>query len=156
MNMKNIFVIVLSTVMCVLISGCARNVNPNTYTAQEVGRPSRVASGVIISKRPVSIDANSGAGGLAGTAAGAAAGSAVGGSPAGNLVAMIGGAVIGGLTGDAIDKSVNHHQGFEYIIRLRKNHTISVVQAANMQFSVRQHVMVVFGRPTRIVPYTMG
>ena len=59
---------------------------------------------MIISRRPVNIDNNTGAGGLAGVGAGAVAGSQIGGSGAANVLGAIGGAVAGGLLGNAIEE----------------------------------------------------
>jgi outer membrane lipoprotein SlyB len=153
--MKNIKIIFGTIVACALISGCAQNVSPNTYDASEVGTVSKVMPGVIISKRAVNIDANSGAGGLAGSIAGAAAGSTViGGGIAGPIVGAVGGAVVGGLVGEALDKGLNHHNGYEYIIKLKDGATISVAQAAKTQFAVNQHVLIIYGAMTRIIPDT--
>src|SRR5205085_2601677 len=110
----------------------------------------------VIAKRPVNIDANSGAGGLAGVAAGAAAGSTVGGSTAGNVVGAVGGAVVGGVMGNAVDKAVNHYPGFEYVIKLKNNSVISVVQATDVEFSIHQRVLIIYGAMTRIIPDTTG
>lgn len=141
-------------VFSVVLSGCAQNVSSDTYTSQDMGRAHKAEQGVIISKRAVSVDNNSGAGGLVGAGAGAAAGSAIGGSTQANIIGAIGGAVIGGLTGNAIDKSMNHHQAFEYIIKLKKGSTVSVVQTCDEQFAIRQHVIVIYGHLTRIVADT--
>ena len=131
---------------------CAKNVSSTTYEASEVGVTSKVVSGEIISKRVVNIDDNSGAGGLAGTVAGAAAGSSVGGSPAGHVVGAVGGAVIGGVAGNAIDKAINRHQGFEYIIKLKSGSVVSIVQEKDVELKVHQHVLVIYGAMTRIIP----
>lgn len=139
--------------LCLLLMSCAQNVSSNTYQASEVGVASKVVPGVIVAKRPVKIDANSGAGGLAGTAAGAAAGSTVGGGGvAGHVVGAVGGAVVGGLAGNAIDKAANHHRGFEYIIRLKNKNLVSVVQAEDLSLQVNQSVLIIYGAMTRIIP----
>lgn len=137
--------------VCASLVGCAQNVSSTTYNSSEVGVAAKVVPGVVLSRRAVKIDANSGAGGIAGAAAGAAAGSGVGGSVQGNIVGAIGGAVAGGLMGNAIDKGVNNQQGIEYIIKLKSGETISVVQAANVQFAPKQHILVIYGAMTRLV-----
>ncbi len=148
---KLLLVIMAATI---LLGGCARNISPNTYQAAEAGVVSKVVSGVIIGKREVNIDANSGAGGMAGVAAGATGGSAIGGGARSNIVGAIGGAVIGGVIGNAADKAVNRHKGFEYIIRLDNGSIISIAQTNDIQFEVKQRVLVVYGAMTRIVPDT--
>lgn len=138
--------------LCLIISSCSQNVSPTTYQVSEVGRASKVIPGVIIAKRSVTIDANSGAGGLTGVAAGATAGSTVGGGGVSHILGALGGAVIGGLAGDKIDKSINQHRGLEYIIKLKNGKTISVVQADEMKFALKQRVLVIYGEKTRIIP----
>jgi len=135
-----------------LLGGCAGNVSPNTYDVCEAGVASKVEPGIIIGKRKINIDGNTGMGGLAGVAAGAAGGSAIGGDARTNVLGAIGGAVIGGVVGNAVDKGVNKHQGYEYIIRLRSGSTISVAQARDLQFQMNQPVLVIYGPTTRIVP----
>lgn len=137
-----------------MLAGCAHDVSPNTYQAAEVGVVGKVVSGVIAAKRAVNINTSNGVGGIAGAAAGAAAGSALGGSIAGHVAGAVGGAVIAGVLGNAIDKGINHRSGYEYIIKLKDGGTISVVQAADMQFVISQHVLVIYGAMTRIVPDT--
>lgn len=147
----------LALIFCVsaiaLISGCAQNVSPNTYTTSEVGIASKVVPGVIIAKRVVVVDANSKAGGLAGAVAGGAAGSVLGtGSAAGQVVGAVGGAVVGGLIGNAADKSFNKHKGVEYIIRLKTGSTIAITQTEDLNLSINQPVLIIYGAMTRIVP----
>lgn len=155
--MHTIYKVIGLICFSLLLSACAKSVSPNSYQSSEVGVASKVVPGVIMSKRAVSIDGNSGAGGLAGAGAGAAAGSTIGGSSStsGNIIGAIGGAVVGGLIGNAADKAINHHQGYEYIIRLKNGSAVSVVQAEEMKFEVNQRVLVVYGAMTRIIPDDM-
>lgn len=150
--MKNRIFIASLSIVCAFMVGCAQNVSPNTYQASDIGVASKVLPGTVIAKRNINIDANSGAGGLAGVTAGAAVGSGLGGSAAANIVGAVGGAVIGGLFGNKIDKAVNHHQGIEYIVKLKNGSTISLAQAQELQFEIGQHVLVVYGAITRLIP----
>jgi len=134
------------------ISACAKNVSPDTYGACEVGVSSKVIPGVIIGKRAVKVDGDSGVGGVAGAATGATAGSAIGGSPRANIASAIGGAVIGGVAGHAIDKAIHSHKGFEYIIKLKDGATIAITQIQDLQFEINQRVLVIYGAMTRVVP----
>lgn len=150
--MKRVLLFVVLSTFLGLVTACAKNISPHTYQASEAGVANKVLSGVIIGKRAVKVDANSGVGGLAGAGAGAVGGSAIGGSARGNVVGAIGGAVVGGLLGNAVDKGINSHKAFEYIIKLKNDTTISIAQAQEMQFEVGQHVLVIYGAMTRIVP----
>src|SRR4051812_6333185 len=115
---KSMFLIAVS-IISLFIVGCAQNISPHTYEACEAGVASKVLSGVIIGKRPVKIDASTNVGGLAGAGIGGAGGSAMGGGSRGSIAGAVGGAVIGGVVGHAMDKAVNSHRAFEYIIRLQ-------------------------------------
>lgn len=137
---------------CVALYGCAQNVSPNTYTTGEVGVVSKVKPGVIIAKRVINIDNSSGVGGVAGVGAGAAAGSMIGSRAATNIVGGVGGAVVAGVVGHQIDKAVNRHVGYEYIIKLDEDSTVAVVQEKSVQLATGQRVLVIYGAMTRVVP----
>ncbi|MBA3660638.1 MAG: hypothetical protein H0W64_02825 [Gammaproteobacteria bacterium] len=131
--------------------GCAQNISPDTYEGSEVGVVSRVKKGVVVSKRLVSIDNNSNVGGVAGVTAGAAAGSMIGHNVQTAIIGAVGGAIVGGVTGNAVEKRVQHHQGYEYIIKLDNNQMISIVQSSGLQFAINQPVLIMYGARTRII-----
>lgn len=133
------------------LTSCAKNISPNTYSGSEVGVVSKVKKGVIVSERAVSINNASGNGGIAGTVAGAAGGAALGGNASTAVMGGVGGAVVGGVVGHVIDQGVNHHQGYEYIIRLQEGETVSVTQTEDLRFSPGQPVLVIYGAMTRII-----
>lgn len=152
MSIKKLLLLTIS--MLLIINGCAENVSPNKYTASEVGIASKVIPGVIISKRPVQIDASSNnvIGAASGAVIGAAGGTAIGSNPHSSIAAGVGGAVIGGAIGDAIQKKINTCQGFEYMIKIKDNSIISITQDQDLQFNVGQKILIIYGSMTRIVP----
>lgn len=150
--MKLISLIISLLMMSLALTSCSNNVSPNTYTSSQVGVANQVKKGVVVSKRAINIDNNSGMGGLAGAAGGAAAGSMVGGNTAVSIIGAIGGAVAGGLIGNTADKKLNAHQGYEYIVKLQNGKIISVTQAEDTTIQVKQRVLVIYGSMTRIVP----
>lgn len=150
--MKKILIVTLLSISIGLITACALNVSPHTYQACETGVASKVLAGVIIGKRAVNVDANSGVGGLAGAGIGAAGGSAMGSSAHSNIAGAIGGAVLGGVVGNALEKTIHRHKAFEYIINLNNGSTISITQVQELEFSVGQPVLIIYGETTRIVP----
>lgn len=117
MKIKNILT-GLSVGFCiVLLTGCAsKTVTPGNYDSAEVGKINQVAPGVIISKRPVNINA-----------------------PATNPAA-------------APTANVPTGPGVEYIVKLNSGSIVSVVQAEDLRLKVKQHILVVYGATTRIVP----
>jgi outer membrane lipoprotein SlyB len=150
--MKRYFLLSVFSMASLLIGGCAGNVSPNSYDAAEAGIASKVVQGVIIGKRKVKIDGKGGVGGLAGAGMGAVGGSAIGGGDRSHIAGAIGGAVLGGVIGDQIDKRINQHQAYEYIIRLKNGSTISIAQVQELEFAIHQPVLVIYGAMTRIVP----
>ncbi len=148
--MKQIFVLFLC-LGCLV--GCMPNISPNTYGRNEVGVVGKAYEGVVIARRVVSIDNNSGVGALAGTIGGGAIGSQVGGSRAAHIVGAVGAGVLGGTVGNAVDRTFNNRMGYEYIIRLENGKSISIVQEKSVQLMVGQKVTVIQGATTaRIIP----
>lgn len=138
--------------LTLLLSGCGPSLSPNTYNASSVGVASRVVKGTIISIRPVKIQQNSGAGALGGAVAGGAAGSLIGTNTAASIAAATGGALVGGLIGNEAEKQLRKDVGYEYIIQLDNNSTISVTQQQDLQLALNERVLVIYGPTTRIVP----
>ena len=138
---------------CLLLASCAQNISPNTYTSGEVGVVSRVKTGVILAKRVIKIDNSNAMGGLAGATAGGALGTMAGGGAATSIAAGVGGAVVGGVALHAVDKAVNKHTGYEYMIKLDDNgQTIAVTQEQSVQLAAGQKVAIIYGAMTRIIP----
>ncbi len=152
MSTKKTLLISSALTLMTVLTACAPSVSPNTYSGSEVGVASRVVKGTVIGIRPVKIQQNTGIGAVAGGVAGGAAGSLIGNSTAVNIVGAAGGAVVGGLIGNEAEKQLSKDQGYEYIIQLDNNSTISVTQTQALQLSLNQRVLVIYGATTRIVP----
>lgn len=151
--MKKILLLVFIVVApSVFLGGCVHNTSPNVYSAGEFGVANKVKKGVVIAKRMIKIETPSDFGGIAGAAGGAAAGSMIGGKTAVNVVGGVGGAVVGGIVGHELDKAVNRRTGYEYIIKLVDGQTISIAQEKSVQLAVGQHVLIIYGAMTRVVP----
>lgn len=146
------FTLLLLIISILTLWGCTQNISPNTYANTEIGVVGRVDKGVILSKRSVIIDNNSHVGGIAGATAGGTAGAMLGSSVGTGIIGAVGGAVVGGVLGNAADKSLNQHRGYEYIIKLRNGPTVATVQAKDLNLNVHQHVLIIYGAMTRIVP----
>jgi len=50
------------------------------------------------------------------------------------------------------DSGVARSHGFEYVIKLNSGSIISVVQAENIKMKNKQHILVIYGNNTRVVP----
>ncbi len=150
--MKTITKFCLIIVSTLFIFGCAKDISPSTYDTDQIGQASRVEPGQIISMRNIKIDQNTEVGGLAGAGVGAVAGSTIGGSSEASIIGAIGGALIGGIAGNAAEGHFNQQQGTEFIIKLDNGNTISTTQATGLSLHEGQHVLVIYGKTTRIVP----
>ncbi|RQR81455.1 MULTISPECIES: hypothetical protein [unclassified Burkholderia] len=138
------------------LTGCAPNVSPSTYSVGSVGQVNRTVSARVISARPVNIDGQRGAGGLAGLGVGAAAGSAIGGGARANAIGAIGGAVVGAIAGAAIEGAASQQTGIEYVVQTDNDNLMTIVQGANPAFTVGQKVLVLYGSPSRLIADPRG
>jgi len=139
----------------VLISGCAKpSASANVYNYNQTQRDQIVRNGTVINVRPITIqsDQTSGVGAVAGGAVGGVAGSAVGGGT-GRTLAIIGGAIVGALAGNAIEDRAGKKDGLEITVRLDNGETRVIAQEADLTIMMNQRVQVVSGAgPTRVVP----
>ena len=47
---------------------------------------------------------------------------------------------------------VDGGRGYEYVIRLNSGEIVSVAQAEDLKFKANQHVLVIYGNTTRVMP----
>lgn len=47
---------------------------------------------------------------------------------------------------------MNRSRGFEYVIKLNSGAIISVVQSEDIKFKIKQRILVIYGKNTRVVP----
>jgi len=138
-----------------VLSGCANPfASSAVYTYGQAQREQIVRLGTVESVRPVVIqqDRTTGAGVLAGGALGGVLGNAVGGGT-GRSIMTVGGAILGGIAGDAIENQVTRTNGLEITVRLDNGETRVVAQAADVPINVGQRVrMISGGGPTRVAP----
>ncbi len=122
MKKKSTILSMLGLACCLLLTSCHKNVTPGDYDAAEVGKIKKVVPGTILSMRPVRLHSKN----------------------------------IDGMnlkpSSDYVDNSMNRSHGFEYVIRLNSGNIISVVQAESTKFKNKQHILVIYGKNTRIVP----
>jgi outer membrane lipoprotein SlyB len=139
----------------ILVTGCARpSASANVYNYSQTQRDQIVRNGTVINVRPITIqsDQTSGGGAIAGGALGGVAGSAVGGGT-GRTVAIIGGALLGALAGNAVEDRLGKKDGLEISVRLDNGETRVIAQEADLPILMNQRVQVMSGAgPTRVVP----
>ena len=138
-----------------VVAGCSTpSASSSVYTYGQAQREQVVRNGTVTAVRPITIqkDGTSGAGMVAGGAIGGVAGSSVGGGT-GRTLAIIGGALLGAVAGNAVEEQVGKKDGLEITIRLDNGETRVIAQEADVPFSVGQRVQVISGAgPTRVAP----
>lgn len=146
--MKNI---ILLASAALLLSSCARKIESDIYSSNQVGEVSVTYAGVIKSVREVFVEnggqlENNGLGIAGGGVAGGVLGNALG---RGNFVPTAAGAIAGVVTGSFIEKKLKQQFAFEYVIELENGNLMTVVQGQDQLLSIGQPVYVMvspFGR----------
>lgn len=129
MNKKILTGFAVSLVL--LLGACTKDIAPGDYDSAEVGKIKKVVPGVIISKRPVHIH----------NAAAESASTAIDNTNPARTA-----------TANDSDTTLNRSHGFEYVIRLNSGAIISLVQTEDLNLKTKQHILVIYGNNTRVVP----
>src|SRR5689334_14916200 len=136
----------------VLLVGCARDYSPNTYSSAAVQQANKVAQGVVAGYRQVEISPDGTVGTVTGGAAGGIFGAQAPGGGVTTALSALGGTVIGGLVGGAVEHASSNTSAFEYIVRKPDGELLSVTQKDAAPLAVGQKVLVIYGNQARIVP----
>jgi|GEM_PF-2055143 len=133
-----------------LLAACQPNLDSNSYDYYG-GTSGSVRQGVIQDiQYNVNVRKNSGVGTIAGGIAGGALGSGIGGDGRVNTVGAVGGAVIGGLAGRAVESAVSKSKGTLYIVKFKNSdRLVSIIQSAKLPLCKGDHVYLINngGRP---------
>jgi len=135
-----------SLVASLALYGCEAPTSATTFTPAQAQQAQVVELGVVETVRPVTIQPGpTGVGAVSGAALGGiAAGSNIG-RGSGSVAAGIGGAVLGGMAGNAVESRVTRRAGLEIGVRLDSGQLISVTQDADQQFFPGDRVRVLAG-----------
>ncbi|MCD6034743.1 MAG: hypothetical protein K0R63_484 [Rickettsiales bacterium] len=141
-----------------MLSGCERNISPNTYKASSVGEVQETLGGVILSAREVVVEhgenlEDNTMGMIGGGVLGGLAGNAFG-KGSGRTLATAGGAVAGAVAGTFAEKELKRQTALEYTVKLDKGSLLTVVQGKDAPYAVGQRVYVIKSNQgrSRIVP----
>jgi outer membrane lipoprotein SlyB len=134
--MKKLLIFSMVALMLVF-GGCAKNINPNTYTPSDVGKVQSSSRGVVTDVKFVQIEGNrSGMGTAAGAGGGALGGAAIARSGSNSVgksaVGIIGGALIGGLIGTLAEEGLTRQEGYEYQVQMDDGRFITLVQGGEL------------------------
>ena len=123
---------ILATPFLLLTTGCATNLQGDSYSRDDARQVQTVEFGTLEDVRLVTIEGTkTPIGTLTGAAIGGLVGNSVGGGKGSQIAAAIG-AVAGGLAGTAAEEGLTKSQGVELLIRLdNSNEIISLVQGHN-------------------------
>jgi len=128
-----------------LSAGCT-NYSGNTYSGSQGRRAPTVQYGTVVSVQPVTLEEDRPAvlGTVGGGVVGGVLGNMVGGGR-GKTLATIAGAALGAAGGYAGEKALTKQNGLEITVELENGQQLSIVQAADQQFSPGERVRVLRG-----------
>lgn len=147
----NKFLAVLAPV--VLLTACQADIDSNQYSTSSVGKASAASPCSVMSVRPVKVKSDNELGTLIGGAAGGIAGYSIGHGNTAHLLGGLGGAVLGGLAGDAAQGALSSQNAYEYIVQLDNGQVMTITQGTNTLLSPGQKCMILFGNPARLIAY---
>lgn len=133
------------------LAGCVPDYSPDTYSSVAVQQANKVDSGIVIGYREVKISDDGSVGVVTGGAAGGILGAEADNSTLPTALAALGGSVVGGLVGTAVQHSTGDTTGWEYIVREPKGDLVSVTQRQPTPIPIGQRVLVIEGKQARIV-----
>lgn len=147
------FSTLFSVVVILLFSvGCSTQDGTGRYRVQSVGNAQRSVEAVVVSSQPAFISVGTSG---AGAAMGGALGGAISGNNSDNLGVIIAGVIGGALVGEAIEASGNNLPATEYVIKTKNEVFLTVAQVdkGNQIFSEGDSVILVYGYPSRLIPF---
>jgi outer membrane lipoprotein SlyB len=133
-------------------SGCTPAYSPNTYAANAVQKANKVERGTVVGYREVAISASGTVGVVTGGAAGGILGAQAAGGGVESALTGLGGTLVGGLIGTAVEHATGDTRGWEYIVRQASGDLLSVTQREPSPIPVGQKVLVITGEQARIIP----
>jgi outer membrane lipoprotein SlyB len=141
----------VSVLVLASLSGCGPSYSPDTYAANAAQQANKVDQGVIVGVRNVGISAAGTVGTVTGAAAGGIAGSQAVPAPASAFTAL-GGALVGGIAGAAVEHATSDTTAYEYIVRKTAGDLVSVTQKDKTPLVLGEKVLVIAGSQARVVP----
>lgn len=147
--MKTSYILGISALaLATAFTSCNKYGATDTYRANQVGVTQEVATGTVTYVRQVQIKTNNASTGTAlGAVAGGLTGAMFGGGNA-KYATAAGGAILGGLAGNQIEKGINDTEGLQINVKLdNSNKTINITQEKDKRnpIWVGQRVQVLMG-----------
>jgi outer membrane lipoprotein SlyB len=139
------------------VAACAPSRTGESFNAAQMNRTAVSTQGTVIGMREVAIQGGSGPGTAIGAVTGGVAGSFIGGDWRSNLLAGLGGAIIGGIIGNQAERAISSGTATEFTIREATGNDITVVQTNEDGIRIGDRVRVNRSDKTRVVrDFTQG
>ncbi len=148
--MKKILAAMLPAIM---LAACQSDIDSYQYGTSSVGQANAAAQCRVISVRPVKVKSDNELGTLIGGAAGGVAGYGIGGDSTAHWLGSIGGAVLGGIAGNAAQGALSSQNAYEYIVELNNGQVMTITQGTGTLLSPGQRCMLLYGNPARLIAY---
>ncbi len=137
---------VLVAAICLSLAACGPSHTGETYKPSELQRSGQVASGRIIAVEDVPVSgSSSGLGALGGGVAGGALGASLASGRTGSILAGVGGAIIGSLAGNAVERGMTRGGATRFHVQMDDGSVINVVQTNEANLQTGDRVMVLEG-----------
>lgn len=133
----------------VLTAGCGKQISPRTYSEKNVGEVFSTFRGVVVSIRPVDVEASdfshnfTQSAPLIGGAIGAATGALAAGKGKGKIVTTGAGLALGMGAATIGRKMLSRQEGTEYIIKLNDERLVAVVQGDDEEIEEGDNVFLI-------------
>lgn len=148
--MKKILAVLVPAVM---LTACQADIDSYQYGTSSVGQANAAAQCRVINVRPVKVKSDNELGTLIGGAAGGVAGYGIGGDSTAHWLGSIGGAVLGGIAGNAAQGALSSQNAYEYIVELNNGQVMTITQGTDTLLSPGQRCMLLYGNPARLIAY---
>ncbi len=132
------------------LAACGPSYSPNTYASNAAQQANKADQGIIIGVRPVFISAAGTTGTVTGGAAGGIAGAQVGAGPV-SAFSALGGSLLGGIAGNAVEHAGGDTDAYEYIVKKTNGDLVSVTQKDAHPLALGLKVLVIAGPQARVV-----
>lgn len=142
--MKNLINILSITCITIGLTSCAREISSDVYAANRVGEVPTTYQGVIKNVRQVCVDASESLeDNQTGIVGGAIAGGLVGNAISGQFIPTAAGAIAGAVGGSLIEKKLKQQTALEYIVEIQNGALMTIVQGKDNAFCIGQPVYVI-------------
>ncbi|AZV92433.1 glycine zipper 2TM domain-containing protein [Kerstersia gyiorum] len=151
---RGVAVVAVAAALAILAGCSTQRASSSVYSYGQAQREQIVRNGTVQKLRPITLQSDdpSAVGTLAGGALGGVVGNTIGGG-SGRTIATVGGAILGALAGNAVEKGVNTRNGVEITVHMDNGETRVIAQEDDVPLSVGQRVQVISGAgPTRVAP----